>query len=103
MATVVWTPRAYADLDAIGTYLALDAPRYVARILRALLKAADRLEVFPASGRVVPEMEDASFREIIYRNYRIIYLHSIVDDRVEILTVFHASQQFGGLPNDSGD
>lgn len=40
-------------------------------------------------------MDDRSFRKVIYRGYRIIYLSDV--DRVEVLAVFHASRQFGGL------
>ncbi|MEO1631683.1 MAG: type II toxin-antitoxin system RelE/ParE family toxin [Bacteroidota bacterium] len=36
MAVVVWTPRAYADLEAIGDYLAHDSPGAAERLLRQL-------------------------------------------------------------------
>lgn len=101
MATVVWTPRAYADLEAIGAYYAQNAPGYAEVLVRKLMHAAERLEVFPASGRVVPEMGDESFREVIHRNYRIIYMYWPDEDKVEILTVFHASRPFGALPSAS--
>ncbi|MEM8601673.1 MAG: type II toxin-antitoxin system RelE/ParE family toxin [Bacteroidota bacterium] len=99
MAVVVWTPRAYADLEAIGDYLARDSPGVAERLLRQLYAATDRFEAFPASGRIVPEIGDESLREVIYRNYRIVYLHIPGDDRVEVLSVFHASRQFGRPPD----
>ena len=102
MADVVWTPRAYADLEAIGAYHAQAAPGYAEVLVRKLVRAAERLEVFPASGRIVPEMDDEAFREVTHRNYRIIYMHLPREDKVEVLTVFHASQQFGALPGDAG-
>ena len=37
-------------------------------------------------------------REVIYRDYRIIYLYEEEADRVEILSVFHSSRQFGAPP-----
>ncbi|MCC5668610.1 type II toxin-antitoxin system RelE/ParE family toxin [Nostoc sp. CHAB 5784] len=43
------------------------------------------------SGRVVPEIAQEDIREIIFGNYRIVYLVS--DDQVNILTVFHSSRQ----------
>ncbi|MGI9176186.1 MAG: type II toxin-antitoxin system RelE/ParE family toxin [Rhodothermales bacterium] len=100
MAEVVWTPRAYADLEAIGAYYAQSAPGYAEVLVRRLMQAAERLEVFPASGRVVPEIGDESMREVIHRNYRIIYMHLPDEDRVEVLTVFHSSRQFGALPGE---
>ena len=57
--------------------------------------------VSPRSGRVVPEIGDENIREIIHRNYRIIYLYLPEEDRTEVLSVFHLSQQFGALPGAS--
>ncbi|HMB91359.1 MAG TPA: type II toxin-antitoxin system RelE/ParE family toxin [Rhodothermales bacterium] len=101
MAELVWTPRAYADLEAIGAYHAQSAPGYAEVLVRKLMHAAERLATFPNSGRVVPEIGDANLREVIYRNYRIIYMHTPEDDKVEVLTVFHASRQFGALPGEA--
>jgi plasmid stabilization system protein ParE len=98
VAEVVWTPRAHADLAAIGAYHAQSAPGYAEVLVRKLMHAAERLEVFPLSGRVVPEIGDESLREVIHRNYRIVYIHLPEDDRVEVLTVFHSSRQFGAPP-----
>jgi len=66
--------------------------------LRKLLGATDQLELFPASGHMVPEIEDESLREVIYRNYRIIYLHAPEEDKVEVLSVVHTSRHLGGVP-----
>lgn len=103
MAEVVWTPRAYADLEAIGTYYAKDAPGYAELIVRKLMRAAERLEAFPSSGRVVPEIGGEGVREIVHRNYRIVYFHAVDENRVEVLTVFHSSRQFGRLPGEASD
>ena len=103
MAEVVWTPRAYADLEAIGAYHAQSAPGYAEVLIRKLMHAAGRLEAFPASGRMVPGIGDESLREVIYRNYRIVYIYLPDEDRVEVLTVFHSSRQFGALPGESDE
>ena len=55
------------------------------------------LERFPRMGRVVPEIRDEAIRELIYRQYRIVYVVDRGDEEVEVLTIFHSSQQFGGL------
>jgi plasmid stabilization system protein ParE len=54
-----------------------------------------RLADFPHAGRVVPEIGDEAIPELIYRQYRIIYV--IEADSAEVLTVFHSARQFGGL------
>lgn len=38
-----------------------------------VFEAVDRLELFPESGRVVPELNRKEIREVIIGNYRIIY------------------------------
>jgi len=52
--------------------------------------AVQRLQVFPQSGRVVPEIGDDSLREVIHGNYRLVYrLHN---ESVEVVTVYHAAR-----------
>ena len=65
-----------------------------------LLQAVDRLEVFPESGRIVPEVEDPAVREVLYGAYRIVY--ELRAGRVEINTVFRASRLFAWRPRAEG-
>jgi plasmid stabilization system protein ParE len=51
----------------------------------------DRLADFPESGRIVPEMNDPSFREIILGNYPLIYRLRSGD--VQIVTVHHGARE----------
>jgi toxin ParE1/3/4 len=95
VAEVVWTTRAAADLEAIADYLAESAPGYAELMIRRLLASVDRLETFPLSGRVVPEIGQEDMREVVLRSYRVVYLYDAEEDRVEILTVFHSSRQLG--------
>ncbi len=55
-----------------------------------VFEAVDRVELFPESGRIVPELKRKEIREIILGNYRIIY--RIKGELVEILTVYHSSR-----------
>jgi toxin ParE1/3/4 len=98
VAEVVWTPRAYADLEAIGAYHAQSAPGYAEVLVRKLIQVTERLAQFPLSGRAVPEIGGENLREVIHRNYRIVYYYLPDEDKVEVLTVFHSSRQFGGMP-----
>ncbi len=38
-----------------------------------LLRATERLDDQPESGRIVPELPRAGYREILYHTYRIVY------------------------------
>ena len=50
----------------------------------------ERLLRFPKLGRVVPEAQDENIRELVHKNYRIIY--RIAGERIEILTIVHGSR-----------
>jgi len=52
-------------------------------------KAVD-LKSFPESGRIIPETENKSIRELIYDNYRLIY--RLEGKRNSALTVRHGKQ-----------
>jgi addiction module RelE/StbE family toxin len=90
MAQVKWTPQAADDLDAIAEFISQDSPHYSSLFVWDVLCAVDRLIQFPKSGRIVPEINDPSLREVILGSYRIIY--RLRQDLVEILTVFHGSR-----------
>ncbi len=96
MATVRWSAQARKDLESISDYLRDVAPSYAERFEEKVFEATRRLEAFPRSGRVIPEAEEEELREVIYREYRIMYHVDGADEDVLILTVLHSSRQFGG-------
>ncbi len=93
MTSIVWTDQAIDDVEAIRTFIARDSVRYAALVVEQILDVVDRLARFPFSGRVVPELQNETIREVVLGNYRIVY--RVTADVVQILTVFHASRQFG--------
>ncbi|MBI5038338.1 MAG: type II toxin-antitoxin system RelE/ParE family toxin, partial [Nitrospirae bacterium] len=44
-------------------------------------------------GRIVPELESYGFREVIFRNYRIVYRVKEGRNDVEILAVVHGARE----------
>ncbi|MBH8573323.1 type II toxin-antitoxin system RelE/ParE family toxin [Nostocaceae cyanobacterium CENA369] len=91
MARVSWTSEALTDLEAIGDFIARDAPSFTQIFVDRVFQSVERLEQFPRSGRVVPEIAQENLREVVFGSYRIVYLVS--GDEVNILTVFHSSKQ----------
>jgi plasmid stabilization system protein ParE len=83
-----WTERARRDLLEIGRFIARDKPgaarRWVARIEVRARQAAES----PRAGRKVPELGREDLRELIERNYRIIY--RIVGEEIHVLMVFES-------------
>ncbi|MGF1713329.1 type II toxin-antitoxin system RelE/ParE family toxin [Photobacterium chitinilyticum] len=85
MAQITWTAPALSDLDAIAEYIALDNIVAAKTLVQAVFNAVERLEVFPESGRVPPELEHLSYREVVVSPCRIFY--KISGDEVFILFV----------------
>jgi plasmid stabilization system protein ParE len=57
-----------------------------------LIQATDRLQEFPRSGRIIPEIGDPTCREIIYGSFRIMY--RLENDDVWITAVVHAARRW---------
>ena len=93
MTRVIWTRGAVEDVEAVKAYVARDSVRYATLLAERIVAAVDRLETFPESGRVVPEVGDESLREVIYGAYRIVY--RIKAESVEVVTVHHAARLLG--------
>jgi len=88
---VIWTRQAVEDVEAIKTYVARDSLRYAALLVERIVGAVDRLESFPESGRVVPEVGDNTLREVIFGAYRIVYRVQS-QESVQVVTVHHAAR-----------
>jgi plasmid stabilization system protein ParE len=61
-------------------------------MVERIVAAVSRLEHHPRSGRTVPEVGEPSLREVVIRNYRVVY--RLRRDVAEILTVFHGARSF---------
>lgn len=74
----------------IAEYIARDNPTAAENWVNAIFTHVEQLKKFPGSGRNMPEINNYSFRELIYGNYRIVY--RIEENRVSILTIRHGKQ-----------
>jgi plasmid stabilization system protein ParE len=90
MAQVRWTLQAADDLEAIVEFIATDSPHYASLLAWEVIRAVDRLALFPRSGRTLPELHNLTIRESILGNYRIVYRAK--KDLVEILTIYHGAR-----------
>jgi len=94
MVKVIWTDSALQDLDDIGDYIAKDSERYAEVTVERLFNSVDILEKYPKAGKMVPEFENESIRELIRDSYRIVY-HIIDDLRIDIITVHNCARLLG--------
>ncbi|MEK7359501.1 MAG: type II toxin-antitoxin system RelE/ParE family toxin [Planctomycetota bacterium] len=90
MVEIKWTPQSLDDIETIANFIARDSNYYARMFTVKVFASVNRLELFPESGRVVPELKRKEIREIIIGNYRIIY--RIRCSLIEVLTVYHASR-----------
>ena len=89
---VVLARSAEADLEAIVSYVARENPQAALRLGRALVASLRSLEAFPELGRVVPEFNQESLREIVRRPYRIIYRVNGAAEQIEVIRFWHGSR-----------
>lgn len=68
-----WSRRAQQDLERIGAYIAADNPKAARRWIEQLRTRARKAAATPGTGRRVPEYARDDVREVLHRNYRIIY------------------------------
>jgi len=81
----IWSPLAIARLEEISDYIASDNPSAADKWLDSVFEKVDLLKANPLMGRVVPETNVTSIREIVFGNYRIIYRNYA--KKLRILTV----------------
>ena len=89
---VVLTPQSQKDLQGIVRFIRRDSPQRAMSFGNLLIDKALSVGPFPEIGRVVPEIDDPSVREIIHGSYRIIY--EVISDptTVYILRFWHAAR-----------
>lgn len=91
MVRLNWTDQSIDDLINIGEFIAKDSPKYSVIQVKRIRERAKILRDQPLVGRIVPETENESVRELIIGSYRIIY-RIVSEKRIDILTIHHSSK-----------
>ena len=92
---VVWTESAWRDLEEVTDYIAKDSSHYAAAFIREAREAARTLAYLAERGRVVPELNDQSTRELFVRSYRLIY--QVAEQVVYVLGFIHGARDLWAL------
>ncbi|MBW1911323.1 MAG: type II toxin-antitoxin system RelE/ParE family toxin [Deltaproteobacteria bacterium] len=87
---IIWSPLAVDRASEIADYIAQDKPSAAEKWIDTVFFRVEQLKSSPEIGRIVPEINDSQFRELIYGNYRIIY--RIETKQISILTIRHGRQ-----------
>ncbi|MHB8206040.1 type II toxin-antitoxin system RelE/ParE family toxin [Mucilaginibacter sp.] len=97
MVKIIFSKIAKADLKEIIEYIKRDSIRYAYLEKEKIEKAIDKLLLQPLLGRVMPDLDNESLRELIFQNYRIIY-QVISDKKIHILTIHHHARLISNNP-----
>jgi plasmid stabilization system protein ParE len=92
MGQVTWSPSSLQDVDQIAEFISRDSADQAALFVTRLMEAADRLGLFPRSGRIIPEIGNPDCREIIYGAYRIMF--RVQTEDVWITGVVHGARDW---------
>jgi plasmid stabilization system protein ParE len=87
---IVWSPLAIDRASEIADYIAQDKPIAAEKWINTVFSKVEQLKSSPKIGRIVPEIRNNQFRELIYGNYRIIY--RIEQKKISVLTIRHGKQ-----------
>lgn len=84
--SIVWSKESLTRLHEIEDYIAKDNPKAAIEFVGKLIVRAESIIHHPKKGRVVPEIAIDNIRELLYKNYRIVYI--IKEKTIFIVTVF---------------
>ena len=92
---VIWSYEATDDLATLADYIAKDSSFYAAAFTQQILDISCSLNEFSERGRIVPELGNPNIRELLIREYRLIY--NIEQSRVVILALVHGARDLKAL------
>jgi len=83
---VRWTRESLIRLREVKSYISKDNPQAAEKFLDKIINLAESIKENPEKGRIVPEITISNIRELLYKNYRIVYI--VKKESIDILTVF---------------
>lgn len=95
MAQVRWSLTAGNDLQDIEDFIARDSALHAVTFVDRVVECAETLLKTPQIGRIVPEFNRPDLREVIFRDYRVVYL--LRNNEVLILRVVHGARDLLAL------
>ncbi|MDX2303780.1 MAG: type II toxin-antitoxin system RelE/ParE family toxin [Microscillaceae bacterium] len=89
MIKVSWTKQAIQDLYQIREYYLKVSPKYADQLTDKFFDKVMLLENFPMHGRKVPEFNQENIRELVYKNFRLIY-KLVNEKRMDIIAIHNS-------------
>lgn len=88
-----WSNAAIVSFEDICNYIEQFSLPFAKLLAKNINLRVKRLGEHPLMGRRVPEFPDKDYREVIYRDYRIIY--RVKEEIVEIGLIWHGARILG--------
>jgi len=89
---VVWTDEARSALDEALSYIVQKSPQGARSVLQQALEVGASLSTMSERGRVVPEQDEPTIREVLVGRYRLLY--EVTPSEVRLLTFLHGARDF---------
>jgi plasmid stabilization system protein ParE len=87
---IVFTEQFLSRLEEYSDYIALRDPSTAVKWSQGVIDRCKTIVNLPTIGRIIPEIDLPTLREIIYGNYRLIY--EVDKNRILMLTIWHSRQ-----------
>lgn len=97
MAQITWTFQALEDIADIAENHSQYSERYASFLVAEFFAAEEQLIKFPFSGRIVPEANIQTVREVLIHKYRLIYYVPSLDE-VHVLAIRHSGRPLTEFP-----
>lgn len=68
MEKIVWLTKANNDLIDIYNYISKDSVYYAIKTVNEIINKTEILYMFPYSGRLLSDIENEDYRELIYKS-----------------------------------
>lgn len=95
MERIVWLTKANNDLIDIYNYISKDSIYYAMKTVNEIINKVEILHIFPYSGRILNDIVNEEYRELIYKSYRIIYKIKI--STIYIHRVLHSAREISNI------
>lgn len=102
MAKITFSSDAVAQLSNIQQYIStqLYSPIAAGNTVAGIFDALERLERFPFSGQLLSSMHPqtpkhfSQTRFLVFGKYIAVYDYNATEDSIEVLRIYHASQDY---------
>lgn len=81
-----FTTRFLHETDEQADYLAQHSPTRARLLVESVFRQLELLQPHPRLGRVVPAFGDEAIRELLFRQYRLIY-RLVSESRIDVLAL----------------